>query len=304
MDLFNQPQDNTPQEQINPLNGFKTQAIQAHNNTSFDPEKRGEAMVKDYGNELVEDLEWLKANRATQEAINDYEERYKKYFSSYLNAKSRCFSVMITGAGNFPVRRHEKANRGQHKHYEIFREWRERAKKAIVRKAKEPKTYSSELERYKAELENLKVCHAKSKEGNKVISKAKKEGKDITEYLETEFKIVPHMIKWTMQFGFNTTNTLANIKRIEQRIKELEAKEAQRNEEPQKEYIFEGGKIVVNYEADRIQILHDSRPGAEVIALLKRNAFKWAPSNQAWQRQITANAMYATKQIHKQLKGE
>jgi hypothetical protein len=32
---------------------------------------------------------------------------------------------------------------------------------------------------------------------------------------------------------------------------------------------------------------------------LKRNAFKWAPRNQAWQRQLTRNAEYAAGQVLK-----
>ena len=57
----------------------------------------------------------------------------------------------------------------------------------------------------------------------------------------------------------------------------------------------------MNYEADRIQIKHDTKPNQDVITLMKKNAFKWSPSNQVWQRQITRNAIYATKQLLKNI---
>jgi len=103
-----------------------------------------------------------------------------------------------------------------------------------------------------------------------------------------------------MSWGFGLTNNNANMKRVEGRIKELEAKEVMRNDKPQTEFNFEGGKIVINYEADRIQIKHDSKPDSSIIAKLKSNGFKWSHNNQAWQRQITQNAMYVTKNLYKE----
>ena len=93
-------------------------------------------MIKEYGQELTQDLQVLREKGITEEIVFDYETRYKKFFSIYLGAKSNTFSAMITGPARFNNRKHEKANRGEQRHYEIFREWRERAKKAIVRKAR------------------------------------------------------------------------------------------------------------------------------------------------------------------------
>ena len=109
------------------------------------------------------------------------------------------------------------------------------------------------------------------------------------------------MIDWTMKFGFGLQNNNANMKRVEERIKELEAKEQNRQNEPEKEFSFNGGKVIMNYEADRIQIMHDTKPSQDVITLMKRNAFKWSPFNKAWQRQLTANAIYVTKHLLKSL---
>ena len=63
-----------------------------------------------------------------------------------------------------------------------------------------------------------------------------------------------------------------------------------------KECPFDGGKVVLNYEIKRIQIFFDEKPDYTMLNRLNRDfSFNWAPSNGAWQRVITPNAMYATK---------
>jgi hypothetical protein len=287
------------------LQHLQTRAIQAHNNTSFSPERRGEQMIKEYSEELASDLQELQTGGAGIEALNDYKQRYERYFSQYLGAKGNTFSVMITGSGNFPVRRHEKANRSERRHYEIFREWRVRAKKAILRKAQPEKTYSSELERYRAELEGMKRNHELMKEGNRRIKDANRTGEDLTEYLTTVFNIEPHMLEYTMRRGFYLQNSLANIKRVEDRIKELEQKETMQAKQPVTKYLFDGGHFLVNYEVDRIQVFFDTRPSAEELTKWKArglNSYNWSPSAKAWQRKITANALWHVKRLFDNIK--
>lgn len=268
-------------------------AIAAHNFTSFWPEKRGEQLISDHSNELIEDMEELKRGGATEEAILNYRERYEKYLTNWLHAKSRCISTMITGPSNFPVRRAEKANRSERNHAQIFCEWRIRAKKAIIRKAQPPKTIQSEMERYKAQLESLRKNHELMKEGNKRIKEAHKKGLDITEYLATTFDIKPHMIEWTMKFGFGLQNNLANIKRVEGRIKELERRATQ----PSTEKEVNGVKIVDNVEENRVQVIFPGKPAEEIRTFLKRNGFRWAPSNNAWQGYRNRRSQEAAKEL-------
>jgi len=281
------------------LQHLENKAIQAHNWVSFSPEKRGSQMIADYSEELATDMQELKDGGATDESVNDYKARYERYFSSYLGAKSNCFSVMITGGSNFNNRKHEKANRSEQRHYEIFREWRIRAKKAIVRKAKEPKTFLSEIDRYKNELEGMKANHEKMKEGNKRIAAARKSGEDITDYLKETFGIAPHMIEWTLKFGFGLANNSANMRRVEERIKLMEVKESKANTTGQKEFPFEGFTVIYNYEADRIQVKHDSKPAADIIQAFKRSGFRWSPSFGAWQRQMNTNGIWAAERLLK-----
>lgn len=279
---------------------LEEKAQRAHNWTSFSPEKRGTQMIADYSQELAEDIQELRAGNISEESISDYKERYERLFSSYLSAKSNTFSAMITGPARFNNRKHEKANRSEERHYELFREWRIRAKKAIVRRAQPVKTYTSELERYRAELAGMKANHELMKEGNKRIAKAKKTGEDLTQYLTDTFGTAPHMIDWIMKFGFGLQANNANMKRVEGMINTLEQKEAIKETNPITKYSFEGGEFVVNYEVDRIQIFFDARPSQDELSAWKAkglNTFNWSPSAKAWQRKITPNAFSCVKRM-------
>lgn len=283
------------------LQHLERKAINAHNWLSFSPEVRGKQMIEDYSEELTADMEELRKDaNVSEESISDYKARYERFFSAYLGAKSNCFSTMITGGSGVSLRKHEKTKRSEQRHYEIFREWRERAKKAILRKAQPAKTYTSELERYKAELISMQANHIKMKEGNKIIAKAKKEGKDISQFLIDTYGIAPHMVDWSMRFGFGLTNNNANMKRVEERIKLLEKKEAIKEINPITNYTFDGGTMVINYEVDRIQIMFSTRPTSTELSEWKAkglNSYNWSPSNMAWQRKITANAMWHVKRM-------
>ncbi|WP_299550721.1 hypothetical protein [uncultured Tateyamaria sp.] len=66
--------------------------------------------------------------------------------------------------------------------------------------------------------------------------------------------------------------------------------------------IYEGCTIAENTEANRVQFIFDGKPSEEVRAILKNHAFKWAPSQGAWQRQLTNAARFAGQQVERQLK--
>lgn len=55
--------------------------------------------------------------------------------------------------------------------------------------------------------------------------------------------------------------------------------------------------IVVNHDIERVQIVFDGKPSAEIISELKGAAWNWSPRNSAWQRKITNNAIYSAKGI-------
>ena len=58
-----------------------------------------------------------------------------------------------------------------------------------------------------------------------------------------------------------------------------------------------GVEIVANHDAERIQIFFEQIPEAPTREAMKRQGWKWSPTNQAWQRKATEAAIYSAKSI-------
>jgi len=67
-----------------------------------------------------------------------------------------------------------------------------------------------------------------------------------------------------------------------------------------KEYEVNGVKVLHNVEQNRLQLLFDGKPDADMITKLKSRGFKWSPRNMAWQRQLTPNAINVVPYILEQ----
>ncbi|RYD01506.1 hypothetical protein N752_29845 [Desulforamulus aquiferis] len=77
--------------------------------------------------------------------------------------------------------------------------------------------------------------------------------------------------------GWTLSNNNANIKRVRKRISELE----KRNEATLPEgWSFEGGRVVMNIEENRVQIIFDGKPNEAMRTELKSRGFRWAPSRE------------------------
>ena len=51
----------------------------------------------------------------------------------------------------------------------------------------------------------------------------------------------------------------------------------------------------------RVQFIFDDKPDEETRELLKANGFRWAPSQGAWQRQLTPAGKAAAKRVQEKL---
>lgn len=92
--------------------------------------------------------------------------------------------------------------------------------------------------------------------------------------------------------SFELTNNNANIRRMQQRLQQLEkAAEAETIEaEP-----VEGLRVVENVETNRVQLFFDGKPDDETRARLKQGGFRWARSQSAWQRHLNNAGRYAAE---------
>lgn len=92
---------------------------------------------------------------------------------------------------------------------------------------------------------------------------------------------------------FELSNNNAEISRLKKRIDALE----RWKRTGFTGWKFEGGEAIANQDQNRLQLIFDKRPNEKQQNKLKSRGFRRSPSNKAWQRQLTSNAIYAAKQI-------
>ena len=101
-------------------------------------------------------------------------------------------------------------------------------------------------------------------------------------------------LSWGLPFpSYALSNNNQEIHRLEARLQRLK----ESREIGFVGWEFEGGKVVANSEANRLQIFFDDIPDEAIRKELKGWGFKWARSVGAWQRQLSQNAIFAASRI-------
>lgn len=253
------------------------------------------------------------AEKRPEEAERAYRlaERYSKKMAEYFNKESSigmmCPSVMISGAGNFPVRKKEKQVAAWDRNHQFYTEVQ-----GILSKI-ENILYGREIiksdderavEKLEEKLEDMKNLQERMKAANKAIRlKDTEAGNDLLREMGYSEESITELRKpdFCGRLGYPDyalTNNNANIHRVEERLNSLKAtKERGSSEQEYKTF-----RVVENTEAMRYQIIFDGKPDEKIRSLLKSNRFKWAPSQGAWQRQITANGKWALDRVVEKLK--
>jgi len=286
------------------LQEFKELAYRAFYWTSFSPDKRGQQCITEHEDKLNEDLQNMPESEKQR-----YIENYKKLFSSWLHSHSNCASSAVTGGSGFNVNRAKRANDRERAKYNEFSEWRTKALKSIAKRIEDSKPESekrNENWKYleKDILHSAAVIHGintgvergcskalfVSSIYNKVETYAKRGD---TEIVQMAIDCIRNFNQ-TMSVVITERHKFFKLLEIAENKKERKAENSERENS---EVTFPGGKVVQNWAEDRIQILFDEKPQMETIDLLKKNAFKWAPSIGVWQRKNTQNALYAVKNI-------
>lgn len=242
---------------------------------------------------------------AQKEHAAELLDKYCRTLAYAINEENRigcqCPSVLVSGPANFPTRKKEKqvaawdANRSNFEKAEhILYVLRGVAYQGI--QSNDPEA----IDALKFQLQNLKSEHERMKRINAYHRKNKTlEGcPDLTENQAKELQ--ESMDKWIYHIPFpsySLQSSNAKMKRIQERIESLEKAKEKGNAEQE----YDGFKYIENSEAMRIQFIFDGKPDAEVRTILKSNGFRWAPSQGAWQRQLTANGKRAAKEVIEKL---
>lgn len=292
---------------------------------SFEPKGRAKREQESFGNSIAElytsNLEQAKRTGAL-EAYNDaFDKGYSYILKNYLEMvgiRARTFSTAITGGAGITERKiasNEKLMRSEHerllKHIDLQEKLQERLAKIAKNTPADQyeegdvikSTDNNAITKLQQKLKMLQDRKTMLKNGV-VAAKEYQKSKDISVFKqynidsETTEQIINHIDKGgkptekDMYSWFTMPYLNRDIKEVENRIATLEKNQAKGTDET----LIEGGKIVYNGEAQRLQIFFDGIPSKEVREALKSHAFKWAPTAKAWQRTLTENAKYAVKQ--------
>ena len=152
--------------------------------------------------------------------------------------------------------------------------------------------YKEKLQKLEAEQERMKAINKAWKQGNVSLHLL---GLTDIEIEKMKCKMPSYEKKpfptWEL------SNNSAEIRRVKQKLEELSKLDKMEAESVK----FIGGEMRINLEINRIQIIFDEIPSEEIRKILKSRGFKWAPSEKAWQRQRTLNAVYAAKRLLKEV---
>lgn len=272
-------------------------AIRAHSGISFSPESRGQSAVMDYANTLAQDHEALLA-LAIQNSTADllpteferYRDGYKKRFTQYLHANSRCVSWMIAGPSNFPVRRMEKRNAVVHRRLTDLIEFRERAlsaiRKTLVPSARPIMTGDADAsDRLKAKIEEAEREHAQMLAINTAHKKFVKnpeslETAGLNENEKNAVRNYKPAYSWEPHpfAPYQFQNSSANIRRMKERLEHITKIKSAAGFEAQGEH----AKLCDCPDENRVKLFFDGKPSEEVRSRLKSCGFRWAPSEGCW----------------------
>lgn len=286
----------------------------AHNMMSLRDYAEG-STTAGYRNEVDKayDIADKVAEKKPEEAERVYRlaERYSKKMAEYYNKESSigmmCPSVMISGAGNFPVKKKERqvaAWERNHEFYQYVQGILAKIENILYGREIIKSDDERAIEKLEEKLEDMKKLQEDMKAANKALRlKDKEAGNDQLREMGYSEESIEELRKpdYLGRVGypnFQLSNNNANIHRVEERLKRLKAvKERGSSEQEYKTF-----KVVENTEAMRYQIIFDGKPDAEIRTLLKSNGFKWAPSQGAWQRQITSNGKWALQRVVEKIK--
>ncbi|WP_050453518.1 DUF3560 domain-containing protein [Candidatus Burkholderia verschuerenii] len=151
------------------------------------------------------------------------------------------------------------------------------------------------IEKLRAELADIEAAQDKMKAANRAIRRNNRD--ELAELgfsaQQIEELFTPDACRRVGFPSYALNNNSANARRIEQRIKQLE----RLKDRGDVEKAGAGYTYREDTTENRVMFEFPGKPDADTRALLKRHAFKWSPTRNAWVRQLTNAGIYAGQQV-------
>lgn len=251
-------------------------------------------------------VEKIKEQRPKQaEKAENIARRYAKKLADNYNDGFRiemmCPSILISGAGNFPVKKKEKQNEARErnrKEHERIQGYIDKLKDILYGNEVIKSGDEDAVEMLQEKLDKLVKNQNMMKAVNAYYRKHKtlKGCPELKE--ETAIKLEESLDdrkkehhRVFMQYELQNNNS--NIRSIKQRLEALKREKEQGDSEISLDKF--GLDIKENKEIMRIQFFFSGRPKPAVRDVMKSKSFRWSPKNGCWQRQLTSNGRYAAK---------
>ena len=287
-------------------------AIRSREGLSYTPERGAKIEKEEYEDYLrkiiITGEKYGLTHDEIQRLIDVFAGKYIQDYKEMASSRSKEVSPLIAGPSGFNSARQRKLAERTRKKEEEVENWVDYFfKKYLPKYLKEREIESSggEINYLKKQLERLKHAHEVMKEANKIIrSRLSNEEKERKLREIGAFDLRGYTINWPKpdfagRYGFpdyELTSIREKIKRVEENIKKLEAKEEKKGE-VEVSYEGHGFKIVKDYGKDRVMIYFSEIPPADLRAKLKGRGFRWSPHWKAWVRKLTDNAVYTARDI-------
>ena len=241
------------------------------------------------------------AEKATYK-VDRYCRMLADYYNAYYKNEASCPSILITGAGNFPIKKKNAQNKRREKLHETWKyleQQSEQIKNLLIMDQPILSKNQDAVELLEEKIAKLEEEHKQKLYWNKYY---KKNGtlKGAEGLSDKQIEIVEDFVRRNPSFApFSVTNDTANIRRYKQRLEKMKAAKATgtKIETVNDENNNKLFKVVKNTELMRLQLIFTDKPNDEVRTILKKNSFRWSPKNNAWQRQLTENGMFALKRV-------
>lgn len=271
-------------------------AVQAHNGTSFVPEKRGEGEKASYAefmatffNRVLKVAGEERKDEALAE-LSSFRERYRDRQISLLRRRGGLMSTMVTGPSNFPVRRQQKKSDAYHNALTEHIEWTRRVTEKILRKFADKEAVrtgdAEAVDQLKKKIAKAEAWQQFMKDANKIIRNDKlteDEKVDLLIDLDDDLtevtirKLINDKPYARAQPGFEAyqlSNNNANIRRMKEQLAKAEKLASQVTTET----VIGAVRIVNNVEDDRLELYFPTRTSKELYANLKSHGFRYTPS--------------------------